>query len=366
MPTLDSLGWNADLTTALDALPLPTNASALLAARVSEQHRDAYRVLVNDDDLVADISGRLRHHAESPLDLPVVGDWVAVHARPDEGHATIHHVLPRRGVLVRKAAGTRTLPQPMAANVDTCLIVTSCNQDLSPRRLERALILAWDAGAAPVLLLNKADLVENADALAEELRLALPGSEVHAVSAVDGRGLDALDPHLQPGRTLVLLGSSGVGKSTLANRLLGAELLATQEVREEDAKGRHTTTSRHLVCIPSGAVLIDTPGTRELALWGDEDATSAAFSEIDALAAACRFGDCTHHGEPGCAVLLAIEDGELTRERLDSRNKLDREMARLVAKQDQRAQWQEKQQQRAMGKMYKQAQNERRRQRGSS
>jgi ribosome biogenesis GTPase len=363
--SLRSLGWTAELQTALDAVTRTQNPLRFEAARVSEEHRTSYRIVTGGDDLVAEASGRLRHLATSPLDLPVVGDFVAVSTRPSERSATIHAVLPRRGVLVRKAAGTRTLPQAMAANVDTCLLVTSCNQDLSPRRLERAMVLAWDAGATPVLLLNKADLVDDADALARELGTALPGAEVHAVSAVDGRGLDALAPHLAPTKTLVLLGSSGVGKSTLANLLLGEQRLSTQSIRADDAKGRHTTTSRHLVRLPGGAFLIDTPGTRELALWGDGESTASAFSEIDEFATQCHFADCIHEGEPGCAVQVAIDKGDIDPDRLGSRKKLDREMARLAAKQDQGARLAERRKNRAMGKIYRDAQNERRRRRGS-
>lgn len=363
---LEPLGWRPELQTSLDEVTQAQNLPPLTAARVAEEHRGSYRVLTGDHDLLAEVSGRLRHTAADALDLPVVGDWVAVDARADEGRATVHAILPRRGVLVRKAAGTRTLPQPMAANVDTCLLVTSCNQDLSPRRLERGMILAWEAGAEPVLVLNKADLVDDAGSMASELTIALPGAEVHAVSAADGRGLDALAGHLASGRTVVLLGSSGVGKSTLTNRLLGEERLLTRDIREDDGKGRHTTTSRHLVRLPGGALLIDTPGTRELALWGDGDgdATRSAFAEIDALAARCRFQDCAHEGEPGCAVRAAIESGELDGERLDSLKKLEREMERLAVKQGERAHWEERRKVRAFGRLVKEAQGERRRRRG--
>ncbi len=334
MSRLDALGWNAGLAAAFAAVPLPRNVPFLEPARVSEEHRDALRVLTDRDDLVADCAGRLRHHAASALELPAVGDWVAVAARPHEGRATVHAVLPRSGALVRKAAGTRTVPQVLAANVHVVFVVTSCNADLNPRRIERALVTVWDGGAQPVVVLNKADLAPDADALAATLAAELPGAEVHAVSAADGRGVAALAAHCVPGRTLALLGSSGVGKSTLANRLLGAELLATGGIREADARGRHTTTSRHLVLLPSGAALIDTPGLREIALWAGETDVGDAFEDVEELAAACRFSDCRHATEPGCAVRAAIDAGELDAERLESSRKLARELRRAAAKQD--------------------------------
>jgi ribosome biogenesis GTPase len=354
---LDPLGWTAELQASFDAVPLPPNVPFLEPARVSEEHRDSYRVLTDRDDLVAETTGRLRHHAASPLELPAVGDWVAVAARPHEGRATIHAVLPRRGVLARKAAGTQTLPQALAANVDTVLVVTSCNQDLSPRRVERALVLAWDAGAVPAVVLNKTDLVDDAEALADELRLALPGVPVHPLSAQTGDGVGSLEPLLAPASTIVLLGSSGVGKSTLTNLLLGEEVMDTHGVRLHDAHGRHTTTSRHLLRLPNGALLIDTPGIREVALWGDADAVDDAFGDIADLAAECRFGDCRHETEPGCAVQAAIEDGELDVDRLHDRRKLEREMARLELKQRVRATWEQRRRNRALTNMYRGGKN---------
>jgi len=361
---LAPLGWTAELQASFDATPLPPKVPFLEPARVCEQHRDSYRVLTDRDELVAEPAGRLRHHAASPLELPTVGDWVTIAARPHEGRATIHTVLPRRGVLARKAAGTETLPQALAANVDTVLVVTSCNQDLNPRRLERALVLAWDAGAIPAVVLNKTDIADDPEALAGELAAGLPGVPVHAVSAHTGEGLDALAPLLAPASTVVLLGSSGVGKSTLTNRLLGEERMDTGGIRLHDAHGRHTTTSRHLLRLPGGALLIDTPGLREVALWGDVTTLDDAFDDVAALAAECRFADCVHETEPGCAVRAAIDAGELDEERLRDRRKLERELARLVRRQDQRATWEERRRVRALNKRYEEAQEWGRRKRG--
>ena len=364
MSRLDPLGWTAELQASFDAVPLPPQVPFLEPARVCEQHRDSYRVLTDRDELVAEPTGRLRHHAPSPLDLPTVGDWVTIAARPHEGKATIHSVLPRRGVLARKAAGTQTLPQALAANVDTVLVVTSCNQDLNPRRLERALVLAWDAGAVPAVVLNKTDLVDDAGALVAELSAGLPGVPVHAISAHTGDGTAALDHLLAPATTVVLLGSSGVGKSTLTNRLLGDEIMDTGGIRLHDAHGRHTTTSRHLLRLPGGALLIDTPGLREIALWGDVSSLDDAFDDVATLAAECYFRDCEHEAEPGCAVRAAINAGDLDEDRLHDRRKLEREMARLARKQEQRTDWEERRRNRALGKMYKSAQEWGRQKRG--
>jgi ribosome biogenesis GTPase len=306
-------------------------------ARVVSESNEIYRLMTAAGERHGELAGRLRYGAEDRQDLPAVGDWVAVQLfGPDpRDPAIIHAVLPRRSCLVRKAAGRRTAAQVVAANVDTVFLVTSLNQDFNPRRLERYLALVRDGGAVPVVLLAKADLVDEArvHGALEAVRTALPGVPAFAVSSLSGEGLDGLAPYLPSGATVALLGSSGVGKSTLVNRLLGEERQAVETFRESDGRGRHTTTRRQLIPLPGGAVLLDTPGMRELALWGGgEEGAGAAFAEIESLAQACRFPDCQHATEPGCAVRAAVEAGDLPPGRLESYEKLLKEEAYLEAR----------------------------------
>jgi ribosome biogenesis GTPase / thiamine phosphate phosphatase len=292
-------------------------------ARVVEEQRGLYRV-AGDVDGWAEVGGRFRHDAAHPADFPAVGDWVGV----EQG--IIHRRLDRRSTVSRAAAGRAVDQQVLAANVDTIFLVTDLGQDLSARRLERYLTMVWDAGAMPVVLLNKSDLSEDPEAAHASMRARLPMVDVFVVSAlrpVELGGLDALAPYLRPAQTVALLGSSGVGKSTLINRLLGREALKTASISDAVGKGRHTTTSRQLVELPGGALLIDTPGMRELQPWADGSAVDAAFDDIMALAGDCRFADCRHAGEPGCAVRDAVESGRLDADRLENYRRLGREAA---------------------------------------
>jgi ribosome biogenesis GTPase len=278
----------------------------------------------------------LRHEAREG-ELPVVGDWVAALLRPEEASATIVACLPRRTSLVRKRAGRASAPQVLAANLDTVLLRSSLNDDLNPRRIERTLALIWESGAQPVVLLSKLDVCSDPERSIGEIEQVAIGVPVHAISTHSGAGLSVLERFLQPGRTLALIGSSGVGKSTLANALLGEQLLATSEVRESDQRGKHTTTARELFVLPSGAMLIDTPGMRELGLWDAADGFSATFDDIEDLARRCRFGDCTHEREPGCAINRALAQGELDPARLASYRKLLRELAHEARRRDPQA-----------------------------
>jgi ribosome biogenesis GTPase len=296
-------------------------------ARIVEEQRGLYRI-AGDAEGWAEVSGRFRHEAAGPADFPAVGDWVGV----DEG--IIHLRLERRGTVSRAAAGRAVQEQVVAANVDTIFLVTALAQDLNTRRLERYLTMVWDAGAVPVVVLNKADLSEDPSGACESVRARLPMIDVVAVSAIEDARLDALAPYLRPARTVALLGSSGVGKSTLVNRLLGAERLRVDAISDTDGKGRHTTTSRQLVELPGGALLIDTPGMRELQPWGDESSVAAAFDDIVTLAAACRFADCAHGREPDCAVRAAVEAGRLDADRLENFQRLAREAAFEARKHD--------------------------------
>ena len=334
MPALDSLGWNDRLSSLYE----PFAGDGVVAGRVSIQHRGAYDVLTELGELRCEVPRRLVHDAVTNADLPVVGDWVVV--SPGTGSegatGTITAVLPRLTKFSRKTAWQAAEEQVLAANIDIAFLVASMNEDLSLRRLERYLILAWESGARPVIVLTKADLHPAPDAAVAEVETIAGGVPVHAISSVTGQGLDEVTSLLGPGHTAVLLGSSGVGKSTLVNTLAGEELLATQEIRD-DGKGRHTTTRRELVQLPSGGLVIDTPGIREVQLWVADEGIGEAFEDVAELFAHCRFSDCAHDTEPGCAVRAAFEDGTLAPERWDSYLKLQAELAHLERKLDKRA-----------------------------
>jgi ribosome biogenesis GTPase len=325
------LGFREDDARALAALGEPR----LVPARVVAGHTRHLSVLWDEGETLAEIAGHLRHAAAGPEDLPAVGDWVALRLpEAGAGAAIVQAVLPRRTAFVRRAAGARTVAQVLAANVDTVFLVMGLDGDFNPRRLERALVLAWESGASPVVLLNKADLADDLAARQAEIERVAVGVPVLALSAKRGVGLEALAPWLASGRTVALLGSSGVGKSTIVNRLLGHEKQKTLEVREHDQRGRHTTTRRELVVLPGGALLLDTPGLRELQLWSDGAGLDAVFEDVSALAATCRFTNCGHGGEPGCAVRAAVDEARLDPARLASYQKLRAELRALEVRED--------------------------------
>ncbi len=325
LESLAGWGWDAQWQDAWEKEPREGEP-----ARVIEEQRGLYRLATASGSCEAELAGRFRHRVVGAEDLPGVGDFVD--AAPASRHR-IHAVLPRRSQFVRRAAGGAGAPQVAAANVDYTFIVQALGHDFSPRRLERYLALAWEGGSSPVVVLNKVDQVPDAAVQRDAAASAAPGVPVHAVSAATGSGLEHLAQWLAPGRTVVLLGSSGVGKSTLANALLsqGGDgqrgWQAVGAIREQDGRGRHTTTARHLLRLSGGALLIDSPGMREVGLIGLDEGLSSAFTDVEKLAAACRFADCKHQGEPGCAMDAALAEGQLDPDRLAAYRKLEREQA---------------------------------------
>ena len=330
--SLESLGWNARLA----AAAVSSLEEGLVPMRVAREDRDRYTVLEASGERSAVLAGRFRHGALARTERPAVGDWVMVRAALD-GLVTIVSLLPRSSAFLRKVAGENTEAQVVAANVETVFLVCGLDGDFNPRRIERYVASAWESGAQPVVVLNKADVAEDRDARLAETIAVCPGVDVLAISALEGRGLEALAPCLAPGHTMALLGSSGVGKSTLVNALVGEERQATGGIRPDDSRGRHTTTHRQLVPLPGGAWLLDTPGMRELQLWAEDDALDRTFPEVAALALECRFRDCSHEAEPDCAVRAALEAGTLERTRFAAWGKLQRELAHLASRQDARA-----------------------------
>jgi len=306
----------------------------LLPARVVAQYRNLVRIAGEFGEAWGESAGKLHFAAEQGSDMPVTGDWVAVALQSGGERGTIHSVLPRKTKFSRQAAGKRTDEQIVAANADTVFLVTSLNQDMNPRRIERYLSLAWESGCSPVVVLTKADLCADAGDAIREIESVAMGVPLHAISSVSGEGLAALAPYLRAGQTTALIGSSGVGKSTLVNRLLGREAQAVLEIRASDGRGRHATTTRELFLLPQGGLVLDTPGMRELQLWDAGEGLEATFAEIAALAEACRFRDCTHAAEPGCAVQAALAAGTLDRARWDNLQKLQREREFQLRKTD--------------------------------
>ncbi|MCQ6558689.1 ribosome small subunit-dependent GTPase A [Paenibacillus mendelii] len=301
-------------------------------ARVVAQYSNLYRIVTGTGEFTAEVSGRFQFEAAARSDYPAVGDWLAVRELPGETRAIIHAVLPRRSAMIRKAAGPTVADQVIGTNIDVLFIVNALNDDFNLRKIERFLVAAWDSGAMPVVLLTKSDLCdETADRIAAVEAVA-PGVPVHAVSALQGEGVEALASYMRPGCTIAVTGSSGVGKSTLLNRLAGEELQQVQGIREDDARGRHTTTHRELFPLPNGALMMDTPGMRELQLWESEEGHEEAFADIEEIALSCRFRDCQHESELGCAVKEAIQDGSLDSRRLESYRKTGRELAHQARK----------------------------------
>jgi ribosome biogenesis GTPase len=337
---LEALGWSPFFADGFE----PYREEGVIPARVAIRHHGPCVLFSELGELGGVPAGRL----DEP-ELPAVGDWVAARPLPGERKALIEAVLPRRSAFTRKEAWRRTAQQVVAANVDTVFLVSDFGRDLNVRRLERYLAAAWESGAEPVIVVNKADLVADPAAALADVEAIAFGVPVHPVSAATGEGLEALATYLVRGRTVALLGSSGVGKSTLVNRVSGRTVLATAETRS-DGRGRHTTTHRELVPLPGGALLLDTPGMRELQLWGTDDGLERTFADVAALASACRFNDCAHESEPGCAVRAALDDGSLAADRWESYRKLQRELLWLEVRQNARLSADERKKRRAFAR----------------
>ncbi|MCI0352177.1 MAG: ribosome small subunit-dependent GTPase A [Acidobacteriales bacterium] len=333
---LSIFGWNAFFEQHGAALC----EQGLQFGRVSWSSRGVYNLYTESGEQRARLSGRLRHRAAESSELPSAGDWVAFRQRGDA--CVIHAVLSRQTMFSRKTAGRTTEEQVLAANVDKVLLITGLDNDYNLRRIERYLAIAWESGAQPVVVLNKTDLCADvATCVVEAERIAL-GVPVYAISSLTGEGVEQLEPEILPGQTVAMLGSSGAGKTTLINRLLGEDVFATRPVREGDDRGRHTTSVRSLILLPSGALVMDTPGLRELQIWEGDEGLGRTFDEIETLATSCAFSDCSHTSEPRCAVRAAVDQGRLAPERLENFRKLQRELRYLERRHDVSAQLAEK------------------------
>lgn len=334
---ITNLGWNSFFEEKLREV----NPDGTEPARVIQEHRDSYVISNGKEILRAEVSGKFRYEVSVREELPSVGDWVLVH-KLEEQKAIIHKLLPRKSKFSRKAAGNTTKEQIIAVNIDTVFLVNALNQDFNPGRIERYLIMAWESGANPVIILSKADLCKELVEKVNEVEGIALGVPIHIVSSATGQGLEELQIYLSEGKTVALLGSSGAGKSTLINKLYGSDIQKVQGIRGDDGKGRHTTTSRELILLQSGGVLIDTPGMRELQLWEAGDSMNSSFQDIEELSKTCFFRDCTHRGEPKCAVESAITDGTLDQRRFDNYKKFQRELAYLERQTDKKAQLEER------------------------
>jgi len=349
---LEELGWNDFFEEKYQSL----NSPNFDVGRIAIEHKQRYVVYSQAGELTGEITGKLLFNSDNAADLPKVGDWVLITIFEDEKKAVIHDILPRKTSISRNFAGNKTEEQVIVANIDVVFIVQGLDNDFNPRRLERYLVLVKESGADPVIVLNKTDLEGNIDDKLNIVSELSGDTPVVPISAKENNGMDVLKDHITSGKTFAFVGSSGAGKSTIINALLGKELLKTQEVRTDDSRGRHTTTHREMVIMPGGGILIDTPGMREIQLWTSEDGLDNTFSEIERLSVNCHFSDCTHTNENKCAVLNAVEEGDIPEDRLKSYYKLKKELRYLNSKVDENAAQKEKQRLKKVFKGYKQVQ----------
>lgn len=366
MIELNDIGWDERWASLFAQHATPDS----IPARVTIEFNHIYRVMTADGELQAQLSGRLRHQAAGRHELAAVGDWVVVRPTPGEQGGTIEAILPRRSKFSRKVAGDLTEEQIVASNIDTVFLVMGLDRDYNPRRLERYLLTSYESGAQPVVLLTKADLADDVAGRVAEIQALAPGVPVHATIAVrralpDGNiaepDVEIVRQFLGAGRTGTMLGSSGAGKSTMINALVGTPILKTREVRASDSRGRHTTRHRQMIVLPGRGVMIDTPGMRELQLWDVTEGAKDRCDDIEELGAFCHFTDCRHTDEPRCAVKAAVAEGTIPAERLASYLKLQDELRELGAKRDVRAQIVEKRRGKVMGKSLKQLYKQRER-----
>jgi ribosome biogenesis GTPase len=348
MHDLKTLGWDSFFESGFE----PFKDAGYGVGRVALEHKGGYRLYTEEGELAAEITGRVRFEALGRADFPAVGDWVAITVQPGEAKATIHAILPRKSKFSRKTAGSVTDEQIVATNIDTVFLIQSLDKNYNLRRLERYLVLALESGAAPVIILSKTDLSDAVEQRQREVEAIAPAVPVHAISTKLNEGLDQLNAYLGVGRTIAFLGMSGVGKSTLINRLVGRDVQKVREVRAHDHRGVHTTRHRELVILPEGGLLVDTPGMRELQLWDVGEGLSDSFADVETLAAQCRFSDCTHKQEPDCAVRVAVEGGSLDPKRLENYLKMGKELEYLESRQDSRTQLKRKERTRKLMKEY--------------
>jgi ribosome biogenesis GTPase len=338
LKTIKQYGWNDNWETKWNEQIFSDKREKMIAGRVILEHKHMYRVVTDQGEWLATLSGNFKHNANQRRDFPAVGDWIGIEQMPGEEKGIIHSILPRSSLFSRKVAGDTTVEQIVAVNVDYVLLVMSLNLDFNLRRLERYMIAAWDSGANPVIVLTKKDVCSDPESYVEQAESVAFGVPIYTVSSVTGEGISELQDLLKDGKTSALLGSSGVGKSSLTNALCGEDVMSVQNIREGDDKGRHTTTHRELFLMPGGGLLIDTPGMREFQLWDNSESLDTGFKDVEQIAESCRFNDCQHNGQPGCAIEDALNNGALSHERYASYEKLKKELAYMERKSDQVAQ----------------------------